>query len=163
MVGRALNEGFVGQGNMMGRFAVLIGPLLLLLLLGSCAAADSTAKDIGSFPEGETTFQNLGGPDDPRIVEIYCCSSHDGRLVILFEKGKAGVDGGITGTLSVVYEHTLASGHQILSLHEDLTEFVDQGEVHTGVEPTFPGTYRVTVEFFRNSRRFAIAKYLQVK
>jgi hypothetical protein len=134
----------------------------ILLVLCACAPIGALARDIGSFPGEEITVQNFGGPEDPRIVEIYCCSPEDGRLVILFDKGTAGVKGGITGTLSVVYEHTLASGRQVLSLHEDLTEFVDQGEIRTGVEPTYAGTYRVTVEFFRDSRRFALVKFLQV-
>ncbi len=143
------------------RAACLAG---LILLLGACTASRETAsEDLIYFPEGEIEFWNLGGSEDPRIVDVFCCSPEDNRIVILFESGTAEPVGRMTATLSVVFEHTRASGREVLSWQEDVTRFVEEGEVRTGLQPTYPGTYRATIEFFRNGRRFAMVNYLQVR
>lgn len=124
----------------------------LLLIFGF--AGHSLADE---FPIERMSFQNLVSSPVPQIIEVYCCSQRDGKVVVKFS-GNTTDD--VRARIKIEYDHEGGSGTEIND-PVTVTKFVNFGEVRYSASPKYRGTYDVSIEFLIDQTLISVARFRQ--
>jgi len=134
------------------RVGALTAIALFMCLAGSPVVAGCNAFDFA--------FENAPG-GVPRITDVSCCSSKDGRVVVSFEPDRVSKSSTVSATIKVRYTHQKGSGTETLHKDLDVTEFVRFGEVRYCLKPEWKGVYRIELSFELNGNWLGMARFTQ--